>query len=111
MMFSFTGIDHKSFAEQRTRDADGHNFTLEERRAAPRHPIPIFDKDDDVLLDYIYRTMEAAQLSKRIGGHYLCAYRSAATFVDALIDRGHHNPRGTNGRVQLASVFKGTSLE
>ena len=98
MMFSFTGIDHRSYAEElRTRDANGHDFTRDDRRAISRvSPYIIFGSDDEIL-DRVYRTCEAAQLSKRIGGHHLCAYRTAANLLDALLDRGHRNPRGESG--------------
>jgi hypothetical protein len=111
MFFLFGGIDHKSFAEQRTRDANGHNFTVEERRAASRHLFTTTAATEEELLDRAYRTIEAANLSKRIGGHYKCAYRSAGVYLEAIMDRGYTNPRGKTGRVQLAHVFRGTPLE
>jgi hypothetical protein len=111
MMFSFIGIDHKSFAKQRTKDAEGHDFSIEERRVIPRSLVPLHLATEEEILDRAYRTLEAANLSKLRGGHYLCAYRSAGTFLELIMDRGYKNPRGKMGRVPLAQVFRGTSLE
>jgi hypothetical protein len=106
MMFSFGGIDHKSFAEQRTRDADGHNFIQQERRLFSRSFFEVAYASEEEILDRAYRTMEAAQLSRQIGGHYKCAYRSAGQLLEALMDRGYTNPRGKTGRVRLTHDFE-----
>lgn len=96
------------YATPRTHDADGHDFTIDERRSSPRYSprhLQLSGTDEEIL-DRIYKTIEAAQLSKRIGHHYKCAYNLAAILLEGFLSRGYRNPKARKGRVPIDHIFR-----
>lgn len=75
---------------------------VEERHTIPRYPYP---SADERILDRIYKHIEAAQLSKRIGGHYKCTLFAASVLLDGLLERRYRNPDAGNGRLNLADIW------
>jgi len=89
---------------RRTHDADGYDFTHDDRRAIARVSTLPFASEEEIL-NRFYFTIEAAEMSRLLGGHYKCRYQAASVLLDCLLERGYRNPRGKTGRVRLTQDF------